>query len=37
MAGQISVPDDFDRMGTEDNEIERLFAGGSDDVNGGGA
>ena len=25
MAGQISVPDDFDRMGEE--EIERLFAG----------
>jgi prevent-host-death family protein len=27
MAGQISVPDDFDRMGTE--EIERVFAGGA--------
>ena len=26
MAGQISVPDDFDRMGEQ--EIERLFAGG---------
>jgi prevent-host-death family protein len=26
MAGQISVPDDFDRMGQE--EIERIFAGG---------
>jgi prevent-host-death family protein len=26
MAGQISVPDDFDRMGKE--EIERLFGGG---------
>lgn len=26
MAGQISVPDDFDRMGEE--EIERLFTGG---------
>jgi prevent-host-death family protein len=26
MAGQISVPDDFDRMGQE--EIEGLFAGG---------
>jgi antitoxin (DNA-binding transcriptional repressor) of toxin-antitoxin stability system len=25
MAGQISVPDDFDRMGQK--EIERLFAG----------
>jgi prevent-host-death family protein len=25
MAGQISVPDDFDRMGEE--EIERLFTG----------
>jgi prevent-host-death family protein len=33
MAGQISVPDDFDRMGTEDDEIERLFSGS----NGGGA
>lgn len=30
MAGQISVPDDFDRMGQE--EIERIFGGG-----GGGA
>jgi prevent-host-death family protein len=26
MAGQISVPDDFDRMGAE--EIERIFSGG---------
>ena len=26
MAGQISVPDDFDRMGQE--EIERIFSGG---------
>ncbi len=26
MAGQIAVPDDFDRMGSE--EIERIFAGG---------
>lgn len=26
MAGQISVPDDFDRMGQE--EIERMFSGG---------
>jgi prevent-host-death family protein len=26
LAGQISVPDDFDRMGQA--EIERLFAGG---------
>lgn len=26
MAGQINVPDDFDRMGTED--IEHLFGGG---------
>jgi len=26
MAGQISVPDDFDRMG--EGEIERLFSGG---------
>jgi prevent-host-death family protein len=26
MVGQISVPDDFDRMGQE--EIERIFAGG---------
>lgn len=25
MAGQIAVPDDFDRMGSE--EIERLFGG----------
>jgi antitoxin (DNA-binding transcriptional repressor) of toxin-antitoxin stability system len=25
MAGQISVPDDFDRMGAE--EIERIFGG----------
>ena len=37
MAGQISVPDDFDRMGTADDEIERLFAGVSGDVSGGGA
>lgn len=28
MAGQIKVPDDFDRMGAE--EIETLFEGGSD-------
>jgi prevent-host-death family protein len=27
MAGQISVPDDFDRMGTA--EIERIFGGGT--------
>ena len=27
MAGQISVPDDFDRMGGE--EIERMFGGGA--------
>ena len=27
MAGQISVPDDFDQMGRE--EIERLFRGGA--------
>jgi prevent-host-death family protein len=27
LAGQISVPDDFDRMGSE--EIERLFGGGA--------
>jgi prevent-host-death family protein len=27
MAGQISVPDDFDRMGS--GEIERLFGGGA--------
>jgi antitoxin (DNA-binding transcriptional repressor) of toxin-antitoxin stability system len=26
MEGQISVPDDFDRMGAE--EIERMFGGG---------
>jgi prevent-host-death family protein len=26
MAGQVSVPDDFDRMGEED--IERIFTGG---------
>lgn len=26
MAGQISVPDDFDRMGKK--EIERMFGGG---------
>jgi len=26
MAGQISVPEDFDRMGSE--EIERMFGGG---------
>ena len=26
MTGQISVPDDFDRMGAE--EIERMFTGG---------
>ena len=26
MAGQISVPDDFDRMGEE--EIEQIFGGG---------
>jgi prevent-host-death family protein len=26
LAGQISVPDDFDRMGEQ--EIERLFSGG---------
>ncbi len=27
MAGQVSVPDDFDRMGKE--EIERIFVGGA--------
>jgi len=27
MAGQISVPDDFDQMGRE--EIERIFGGGA--------
>ena len=27
MAGQISVPDDFDQMGKE--EIERIFGGGA--------
>lgn len=27
MAGQISVPDDFDRMGQK--EIERIFGGGA--------
>ena len=27
MEGQISVPDDFDRMGME--EIERIFGGGA--------
>jgi prevent-host-death family protein len=27
IAGQISVPDDFDRMGRE--EIERIFGGGA--------
>ena len=27
MAGQISVPDDFDRMGGE--EIEKMFGGGA--------
>jgi len=27
MEGQISVPDDFDRMGEE--EIERIFGGGA--------
>ncbi len=27
MTGQISVPDDFDRMGKE--EIERIFGGGA--------
>lgn len=31
MAGEISVPEDFDRMGSA--EIERLFGGGA----GGGA
>jgi len=31
MAGQISVPDDFDRMGRE--EIERMF--GEDSLGGG--
>ena len=28
MAGQISVPDNFDRMGSE--EIEQLFGGGDE-------
>jgi prevent-host-death family protein len=32
MAGQISVPDDFDRMGQE--EIERFFG---EEMSGGGA
>jgi hypothetical protein len=32
MAGQISVPDDFDRMGQE--EIERIFG---EEMFGGGA
>jgi hypothetical protein len=32
MAGQISVPDDFDRMGQE--EIERIFG---EETLGGGA
>jgi len=32
MAGQISVPDDFDRMGQE--EIERIFG---EETPGGGA
>jgi len=27
LAGQISVPDDFDRMGKD--EIERIFSGGA--------
>jgi len=27
MSGQISVPDDFDRMGKE--EIEQMFGGGA--------
>jgi len=27
LAGQISVPDDFDRMGEE--ELEKIFGGGS--------
>jgi len=27
LAGQIAVPDDFDRMGSE--EIERIFEGGA--------
>jgi prevent-host-death family protein len=27
MAGQVSVPDDFDRMGSD--EIERIFGGGA--------
>ena len=27
MAGQVSVPDDFDRMGKE--EIEQMFGGGA--------
>ena len=35
MAGQISVPDDFDRMGTEDDEIERLFSGVNSDPGAG--
>lgn len=37
MAGQISVPEDFDEMGRE--EIERIFDGKRDDGggNGGGA
>ena len=36
MAGQISVPDDFDRMGTADDEIERLFAGDGGVASGDG-
>src|ERR1700723_542529 len=34
MAGQISVPDDFDRMGQE--EIERMFGGARHSARGGG-
>jgi len=34
MAGQISVPDDFDRMGKK--EIERIFAGRAGGNSGGG-
>src|ERR1700723_3560373 len=34
MAGQISVPDDFDRMGQQ--EIERMFGGARHSARGGG-
>jgi hypothetical protein len=31
MAGQMSVPDDFDQMGSE--EIARIFSGGGEETN----